>query len=840
MNHRASLVLSLLVASAALGLVAGGCKDEDTNLPFTIPFTPDPPLVSGAVPFFFTVQDVPGAPVQVAVQYSADGGFSFHDATPVSGTAQLPAVIAQPEGANGVFYWDPLRDLGPGIYREVILRVYGQGKDLSAPADTAPFTVDLSDRLDPIAPAGPALIRPIAAPLPDGTVWLAGGLLGTTLQGTGLRYDPRTRALGPDSGLSVPRDRPGVALLRGGPVLVAGGVEAGGGLSSVVELHRIDPSSGAGRTDLAGALQAARSGPAVAGLSDGRGVILGGDTGGGASTTLVELITPTATGGALSGSFTSALAARTAATATALPDGRVLLAGGFLNGQPVLQTALLDAQGTTLTAGPTLPEARGEHAALLLPDGRVILVGGTSAPGSDSNALASAVAFDPLTNALEPLPGMQRPRRGLGAAVAGGQVVVFGGSGPSATPPRPERLELDLGQWFDVSGAPGLARGDALAVAAGPGEALVAGGGAIPEVYTPDASLTAESFDALRPVPAARADHTATALNGAQQVLLVGGTAGVTSALATSELYDQLQHTFSPRAQLITARAEHAAAATAQGAVLVVGGRNGQGVLASAELWDPQSDTWSAAGTLQVGRAGCTLTPLADGTLLVAGGVDQAGQPVGALEVWDPISRTFRAAGTLSQPRGQHDALPSFGDALLGPGADANGQSTGAAVVIPFSRQVIDVALDGPRRGAALGEMVPGAALVAGGLDSNGQVRADAVVLDARMLPFAALTPNHTLLVGRARGRAQRLSFAAQVLLLGGTGRRGSVIDQAELYTFDTFILNAGSSRLTLDRRQVKARQRFTVTALSDGRILIVGGVDERGVTIAGAELFRQ
>ena len=96
MNHRASLVLSLLVAGPPLGVIARGGKGEAASLPFRVPPTPIPPLVTGAVPFFFTVQDVPGAPVQVAVQYSADGGFTFRDATPVSGTAQLPAVIAQP------------------------------------------------------------------------------------------------------------------------------------------------------------------------------------------------------------------------------------------------------------------------------------------------------------------------------------------------------------------------------------------------------------------------------------------------------------------------------------------------------------------------------------------------------------------------------------------------------------------------------------------------------------------------------------------------------------------------------------------------------------------------
>ena len=839
MTNRAEHVLSALVLCLGVWLcgTAAGCNDEDTNLPFTAGFTPDPPLVTGAIPFFFTVQDVPGAPIQVAVQVSSDGGRTFQDATPVSGTAQLPAVLAQPEGANGVFYWDPLPDLGPGIHRDVILRVYGQGKELSAPADTAQFTVDLSDRLDPLPQGGPALTRPLAAPLPDGTAWVAGGLIGTIPQGVAQRYDPRTRTLTPEAGLSVPRDRPGWALLRGGQVLVAGGVESGGATSGAIELFRVDPASGAGRTDtVPGGLQVPRVAPAVATLPDGRGVVVGGDTGGGASTTLVELVAPVPPPGAVQGGFSHPLAARVGATATALPDGRVFVAGGFLNGQPVLDCALIDAAGTTISAGPSLPSPRGEHVALLLPDGRVALVGGTTVPGSDLDALATALVFDPLSGTIAPLPGMQRARRAHGAAVAGGQLVVFGGSGPAAPAAQPERLDLDVGQWFDVSGAKGQARPDAAAVAVGPGEALVVGGAAPPELYTPDASLTAESFDPLRSVPAARADHTATEVPGGL-VLVVGGTAGVTSALATSEAYDPLLRTFTPRASLLTARASHAAAASGPG-VLVVGGRGPNGVLGSAELWDPASDSWSPAGTLQVPRAACTLTPLLDGRFLVAGGVDQSGQPVAALEVWDPVGRAFSGAGTLGQPRGEHQALASLGDAVLGPGRDAQGQATGVAVVLPNTLQVQEVALDAPRAGAALGELLSGVVLVAGGEDAAGAPRADAAVVDARLLPFTTLTPTRQLLVARTRARAA--SLGVEVLLVGGRGRRGTPLDEAELYRFEPALPNGGSARLPLDRRQVKARLRHTVTRLIDGQVLIVGGVDERGVTIAGAELFRR
>lgn len=827
----------LLVPALLAGLLA--CNEEKTNLPFTFPLTPSPPLLTGPTPIFFTVQATAFAPTQVSAQFSRDGGRSFQNATPAAGTPSLVQLQAQPEGTTGFFFWDPLADLGPGLHRGVVLRVFGQAKgELSFPGDTGRLVVDLSDRFDPPSQPGPALTRPVAAPLPDGTVWVTGGLLSGQLQGTGQRYDPRNRSFVPSSGLGVPRDRPGFALVRAsGVVVVAGGVLLGGGLSAAVELHRIDPQSGAARTDLAvPGLTVARAEPAVAGLPDGRAAVLGGDLGGGASSAQVELVAPSALAGAVQGGFTSPLAARVGATATALPDGRVLLAGGFQNGQPVLGCALLDAQGTTLTPGPTLPGPRGEHTAVLLGDGRVALVGGTTVPGSDLDALSTVLAFDPQGDVLVTLPSLQRARRRPAAAWAGGQLLVCGGSGPGAPELTQERLDLDLAGSFDLARPSLLARADAVAVATGSGEALLVGGGAVPEVYTPDGSLTVESFDSLggRPfsVPEPRADHTATQLDNGNSVLLVGGTSGVTSALATTQLFDAVERRFTPRASLLTARAEHAAAPVANG-VLVVGGRGPQGVLGSAELWDRAQDAWTPAGTLQTPRAGHTLLPLLDGRWLVAGGVDQAGQPVAALEVWDPSSRAFSSGGALAQPRGAHDGLPTLGDAVLGPGAGSPAEVT---VVLPFSLERQVVALDAPRAGAGLAELVPGMPLVAGGADQAGLPRADAVVVDARFLPFRTLTPVRPLQVARTRTQAVRL-FGADTLLVGGRGARGVALDEQELYGF-LGPPETGVSRRTLDRRSAKARERHTATRLFTGEVLIVGGVDERGVVIAGAEVF--
>jgi hypothetical protein len=69
-------------------------------------------------------------------------------------------------------------------------------------------------------------------------------------------------------------------------------------------------------------------------------------------------------------------------TATLLPNGKVLLAGGATGSSGTIASVeLYDAATRTFVAVPAMSTPRSGHAATLLPDGSVVITGGHGAGG---------------------------------------------------------------------------------------------------------------------------------------------------------------------------------------------------------------------------------------------------------------------------------------------------------------------------------------------------------------------------------------------------------------------------------------------------------------------------
>ena len=256
-------------------------------------------------------------------------------------------------------------------------------------------------------------------------------------------------------------------------------------------------------------------------------------------------------------SATSSLSrARTAHTATLLTDGKVLVAGGYgVRGSfgEILTTAEVydPATGTWSVTG-SLALARQGHTATLLPNGKVLVAGGI---GSDNATVATAEVYDPATGTWSVTGSLVSARykhtvssgrdAHAAALLADGKVLAIGGERGRGSPATAEVYNPATGAW-SVTGSPAFARREHTATVLADGKFLVAGGLDMSmsrfletaEVYNPATG----TWSATGPLATARHWHTATLLLDGK-VLVVGGASGVVGGpasndnLATAELY---------------------------------------------------------------------------------------------------------------------------------------------------------------------------------------------------------------------------------------------------------------------------------------------------------------
>src|SRR5262245_45394483 len=123
------------------------------------------------------------------------------------------------------------------------------------------------------------------------------------------------------------------------------------------------------------------------------------------------------------------VAARAAHTATLLDDGRVLVAGGCVTDGCTTasrDTFVVAADGRSAVAGPVMAVPRDNHTAVALPDGRVVLAGGFTGEGAPVSARVDV--FDPGDGTIDAAAPLRQPRGGHAAALLpGGRILVVGG-----------------------------------------------------------------------------------------------------------------------------------------------------------------------------------------------------------------------------------------------------------------------------------------------------------------------------------------------------------------------------------------------------------------------------
>lgn len=216
----------------------------------------------------------------------------------------------------------------------------------------------------------------------------------------------------------------GGALLPSGAVLIAGGT--GTTVLSSAELVKNSAT-------LTGSLNTPRTYLTATALQDGTVLIVGGsaDTCNAAATNgvldSVELYDPNT--GTFSNVTTATLGtARCGHSATLLPNGTVLIAGGYNGSGAALKTTeVYDPVAQTISPGPIdIGQARAGHVAALLQNGKVLMAGGDL--GGD------AELYDP-TGSTAPTTGNMTLARSwsAGYTMLDGDVVLAGGIDPNTT-----------------------------------------------------------------------------------------------------------------------------------------------------------------------------------------------------------------------------------------------------------------------------------------------------------------------------------------------------------------------------------------------------------------------
>jgi len=331
-------------------------------------------------------------------------------------------------------------------------------------------------------------------------------------------------------------------------------------------------------------------------------------------------------------------------------------------------TAAADPEGSWRPTSTSPVSNRYWHTATALPDGRVLMAGGHF-PESFVPTFRSEV-YTPGTDSWTGVASMKVPRerhtatllQGLGCGTRCGLVLVTGGVGEVGTPATPySGAALGSAELYDPvnnSWAPAAPlrdlRANHTATLLPDGTVLLTGGLAARsegEVAVPTDS--AETYDPITGVflptsgvmTTARGDHTATVLpNG--KVLIAGRLAPNGSS---TEIYDPASRTFSATGSLATGRSNHTATLLPDGKVLVTGG---SGAGSSAELFDYTTGQWTSTAPMKIDRSGHTATLLPNGEVLVAGGSNDST----SAELYNPSNGQWRPTGDMTTPRAFHTA----------------------------------------------------------------------------------------------------------------------------------------------------------------------------------------
>ena len=330
-------------------------------------------------------------------------------------------------------------------------------------------------------------------------------------------------------------------------------------------------------------------------LNDGTALIVGGEKAGTINTTLLsaELYNPATGSFAATGSLNSS---RSFYSQTLLANGKVLIVGGldYTASPPIyLNSAeIYDPATKTFSASAgSMVFGREGHSATLLPSGKVLIAGGVD---SDGNTTGQAVLYDPVADSFTPSAGtMVSVRKEHSATLLqNGKVLIAGGEDNADATLNSAELYDPATDTFTAAGSMTSPRWGHTATLLTTGKVLIVAGGDAAGFLLSSAELfdpASGSFTATGSLNVLHDEYSATLLDDGT-VLIAGGTGYVGSdftGFKTSEVYNTVTGSFVTTGSLNVARTGHSATKLANGTVLIAGGGTGASdtPVNSAELY---------------------------------------------------------------------------------------------------------------------------------------------------------------------------------------------------------------------------------------------------------------
>lgn len=279
-----------------------------------------------------------------------------------------------------------------------------------------------------------------------------------------------------------------------------------------------------------------------------------------------------------------------------------------------------------------------------------------------------------------------------------------------------------------------------------------------------------------------------------------------------------------PGVKMLTTHADHSATLLKDGTVLICGGFAGNSSLASSEIYNPALKKITRTNDLSTARSGHSATLIQDGKVLICGGYN--GNYLSTTEIYDPKSKSFFPGPGMNTARSGHTATLLDNGNILFVGGVGDGWTflSSAEIYDVQANKFITVgSMKDARESHTATLLKNGNVLIVGGhrdRRENVKIYSNSELFDIKSNKFTA-TGN--MKIPRHKHDAVLLSDG-RVMINGGSDQRDSkgVYSSAEIYDPNTskfsFLANMNFPRY---------KHKGTTVLLKDSNVLVGGGSDK-------------